>query len=1226
MPVSTFSHGNSTIRAGARSEIVSRWKSTRERILLDEQRVKDQEIQELDGTGLYERSDWPMRPVSVDPPAESGGISLDAFGAATAVQGSHHITDVAAECGPEPQWVLRHNDGGDEAQEWSKYRMSGSGTWPRGRGVLLPVREDEEGIQEVMDVGKGYDSGTSVSPPPNAEEASASSVMRRQKQEAKVTYRNGPSTNDTTASNRSSAADVVNSTPSQECNVIASTTERTPSNASQTNLALNVLDESQRASPVADENNLTPTAETRKSFIVKSSPTEDSSQRSSTYNLYNTTQITQNRECVRYSWQSSQEDEPNRPRINIIKLVSNTATSSAGFPRGEAFGFSVSAGGRRIAAYNSARLYILQTVPLPVGISQDFALKRRPLAVEILDDGTCLAILTDQHTVNVWDLSQHSLERLRTIKLDFPTYCIALAPTGGLLAVAYEGGVEIFSLDPSALPTDRRAVRSQRMDRLSFSQDGSTLLGTTTRINASSSVVVNVPMFPAAPNGVPTSEELKEAWCSELLHPENIRNSSHAIFMREKRDTCTDRLFAWNGIADTFGILNTTNLQYGHVDFPVVISPPLSTCGGLGAAIHSCPAIDEYGDTVAMIVNDRTIRLYIVPHKAEDSEVSVEAHSIDHELDAGYGCPFSDARWVYSDARAASSANSQPHVQGRLLVTSPGSVGNSELPEGSVQDVEGGRIIIFDFDSQFAGQLGQTYSLTLGKTPPQVLKEPELDVADEVALIRRRTVRQSKGGDLSQRPATLGRAATTLNPARNGVRNVNTLSMPRRANSVMSAYPESEAAHSLPDLMESNEAGSPRAAIDEPFLNTAPRSQASLQRAASNAQRHRFQTLEERVHERRGSDSSAAFLPLPEYTEEPNAPLPSRFRAMAGLDIPAPRPMPAVVPKSNTGRNGLSPGSATSLTSTAGKFTPDGIYRAAAAAAQTPARNGSGSIPQHQMSRSLQRAYSNAAGAVGNGPPPRLIGDWMNVSPLVPNGQQGFPLSLSNIPHQVPTTRTTNQEVWDCISPSTPRNNQYRYSTSHLDPSGHHSRHSVGSLPDPCLQTTTSTLPPSQQLHHFATTRRVPPHIQAFRDAAAVSSRTRTKPASLFPTPRPTSHVPHGLTEPISISTIPHPIIAWHAPRPLSPASAPDVPRGNVRSPSIRHQRRTSQNLSLKSAFAPMVKAKRLGFFKRKRKSADGYGDDAGVYEGVRQGKGKGEVMWMVGGGKKEREGGCVVM
>jgi hypothetical protein len=46
MPVSTFSHGSTTIRAGARSEIVSRWNSTRDRILLDDQRVKDQQIQD----------------------------------------------------------------------------------------------------------------------------------------------------------------------------------------------------------------------------------------------------------------------------------------------------------------------------------------------------------------------------------------------------------------------------------------------------------------------------------------------------------------------------------------------------------------------------------------------------------------------------------------------------------------------------------------------------------------------------------------------------------------------------------------------------------------------------------------------------------------------------------------------------------------------------------------------------------------------------------------------------------------------------------------------------------------------------------------------------------------------------------------------------------------------------------------------------------------------------
>ena len=175
MPVSTFSHGSTTIRAGARSEIVSRWNSTRERILLDDQRVKDQQIQELDGTGLYERSDWPMRPVSVSPPAavaESGGNGNGGFEVAV-VEGSHHITDVAT-CEPEAQWVVVADDDGvddvdERPQSWASHRASGNGTWPRGRAALLPVREDEEASHEPVNPRKGRDSGTSVSPSPNPE-------------------------------------------------------------------------------------------------------------------------------------------------------------------------------------------------------------------------------------------------------------------------------------------------------------------------------------------------------------------------------------------------------------------------------------------------------------------------------------------------------------------------------------------------------------------------------------------------------------------------------------------------------------------------------------------------------------------------------------------------------------------------------------------------------------------------------------------------------------------------------------------------------------------------------------------------------------------------------------------------------------------------------------------------------------------------------------------------
>jgi hypothetical protein len=1190
MPVSTFSHESTTVRFGARSEIVSRWHSTRERILQDEYLQQNSQIQELDGTGIHFSESWPLRPASASPtPAETEDKMLDVD---TTIEESHHITSLAPE--PEAQWV---EDDVGMAERMPMQRLSGS--WPRRRTVLLPVSEEVDSRQVL----KGSDSGTFVSAPPDAEEALVTSIAQRRAQESKVSQE--------TSHNVSEEVANALETP-EEPEVTAPLSTRAPSETSLLDRTNASPDQSRRTSPTLDGDFATSTSYARKNSIAKSSILDDTSQISSTHNAHSTTQITHNNGRVRYSWQSVRDEEPNRPRVTILKIVSTAASSSAGFPHGEAFGFSISPGGRRIAAYNSARLYILQTTPLPVGVSQDFELKRRPLAVEVLDDGTFLAILSDQHTVNVYDLSQS--RRCKTIKLDFPTYCIALGPMGGLLAAAYEGGVEIFSLDPTALPTDRRAVRSQRMDRLSFSQDGSTLLGTTTRVNASSSVIVNVPVFPASPDGVPTSEELKEAWCSELLHPENIRNSSHASFMREDGNTCNDRLFAWNGIADTFGMLNTTDLQYGNVDFPVVVSPPLSTCGGCGAAIKSVPALDEYGDTVAMIVNDRTVRLYIVPHKASENGVGVEAHSIDHELDEGYGYPFSDARWVYSDTNRPPQSNNQAHVQGRLLVTSPGGVGDSGLPEELVQDLEGGRIIMFDFDTQFSGQATQTYSLALGKSPPQTLEEPEVDVADEVALIRRRTINQSKGGGLSQRPVTLGRAATTFNPARNGSRSNSPAYNLRRANSAMSVYSgHPDAARSLPDLLETNEASEPTTAIDEPFLNTAPRSQASLQRAASNSQRHRFQALEERSQQRMSGDSTAGFLPLPEYTEEPNAPLPSRFRVMAGLDShPLPEPKPAVATKSNARHSGGFQAQTSTPSSAVSRETIDQVFAGPVATTPT-ARSTRRNSAQPQIPRSLQRAYSQAV--IGTGQAPVLIGDWQNVSPIGPSGQYGFPSSFNNGASQSAAPRASSEEPWDPVSSDKLRSNRYRHSTSLLNPPGHRTPHSSPNPTTPAyLQSATPTFTPQpQQSPNFTALprRRMPAHMQAFHDTAATTS----SPTSLFSATQLPDHVPHRILEPIS--TIPHPVTAWHPPAPSSPAPAPDVPRGNARSPDVLranmrssdvlrasmrspdvlranmrspnsgHSRQASLIGRTATAFPTTVKAKKLGFFKRKRKGVD---------------------------------------
>ncbi|KAF7191132.1 hypothetical protein HII31_07492 [Pseudocercospora fuligena] len=1288
MPVSTFSPDHT---ARSRGGLIQRWNSTQDRINADERRRGMSEMQELDGIGLYDRPDWPLASSPTEPDSQQRVKVLQQDGRAELEQ--ELVEEAAVVRSVEdlnmpmdsPTYTTEHDVSDFDASDDDDIDHPGPLETLR---TPQPLRR-EEAVQNPTPFRAAH---RDLESPPHHTHAEVSPIRSDQASQARVSPSIAPQPEIEEPEERPSPEvngqemDVEDDDDLGELRDIATPIPLGPNTPEQQQGTF-----SPRVNGHAYTNS-TPTSNGSnfRSSISKGPMNTPPQRRTSTRNsFYNTTQIAHPKDRVRYSWQSAQDDEPNRPRIHVIKLVSNTATASAGFPTGEAFGFSISPGGRRIAVYNSARLYVLQTAALPVGITQDYALKRRPLAVELVDEGTTIAILADDHTINVYELG-HVLKRTRTIKLDFPTSTIALAPTGGLLAAAYEGGIEVFSLHPEATPSDRRAVRCVKMDRISFSEDGSTLLGTTTRINASSTVVVSVPVFPSQANGLPTHEELREAWCSELLHPENIRNSSHATFMREDRKTTNERLFAWNGLEDTFGILNVADMQYGTIDFPVVISPPLSTCGGLGAAIHSCPAMDEHGDTVAMIVNDRTIRLYIVPHKADEDATSVEAHSIDHELDEGYGCPFSEARWVYSSASLPAPLDNKTAVKGRLIVTSPGGVTENGISEESVEEIEGGRIILFDFDPQFAGQPGVTFNLTLGKSPPQMLEEEQIDVSEAISLVRRRTVNQNRSNALNARPATLGRSATMhgnrnnrgMSPA------ISAAGMSRSRNSMLSIGSlQSDAARSLPDLQESNEAIE---AFEEPYVQGAPRSQASLQRAASNAQRHRFQTLEERQQERVSVDSSGHFLPLPEYTEEPNAPLPSRFRAMAGLDAPAVfnRPKPAVVTTVNGNANAPSPSSSSSATPRTAppdigeNFSADLAFRAATAnlaaghpmttetiieeprnstllqspvstptsipssmqrnshygafephpasrdAPNPPTRTGTFDArtdtftrvgpPGRQgtfdslssLPRSLQRAYSNAnaVSPIANYAPPSLNGDWNNaVSPIVQ--------PPSSLHEQTSVSGAPPSEAWDVISPvasndthatfaRTPNGaNPYRYSTSLLNPPGH--------MPPPRASTSSggsSATVPGMTTHSAA--RRMPPHMQAFRNAAAANAS-----ASLFPPTQPSNHVP--LRQPKSnASSVAHPITAWHPPA-ASTSHPPGSSYGSVRR---SHSRKSS--LAGKSAFPSTAKAKRLGFFKKSRKPdpfTPMYGRDN--YENSSMMETKSMMTWMTKSDSK-----CAVM
>ena len=1241
----------------------------------DERRMSMNQMMEMDGTGLWERENWPLGPgdgagspksprspkIEEDVRDEAVFRKSEDIGREPEVTGmkfdEQDVSDIEEE---DEEHELE--DGTDRRHDDMRKTIV-EAPRARGRSDVSPVREGET-LSPVRSPDSDGLSNRPIASSPTAPSPVRDEHDRRLEPPQDSSREISREREDLRPLPLSSHADVSPVRAEHSHSEFGDTTDDDdddfPNRAPQHDSNGYPVDESpemdDEVPPAFGSGSSTPMANghAMRSSISKTTPPQrqPSSRRSPSI----TTQILFNKERVRYSWQSVQDEEPNRPRIHIIKLVSNTASASAGFPQGEAFGFSISPAGRRIAAFNSARLYILQTGALPVGISQDYALKRRPLAVEIIDEGNLIAILADQHTVNLYDLHEQRMTIIKSIKLDFPTTCIALAPTGGLLAAAYEGGVEIFSLDPNALPTDRRAVRSVKMDRMTFSEDGSTLLGTTTRINVSSTVTVSVPVFPSAQSNIPTHEELKEAWCSELLHPENIRNSSHATFMRENRATCNDRLFAWNGLADTFGILNINDMQYGNIDFPVVISPPLSTCGGLGAAIHSPPAIDEHGDTVAMIVNDRTIRLYIVPHKADDNELSVEAHSIDHELDEGYGCPFSEVRWVYSSASLPAPMTNQTQVQGRLIVASPGGVVDASLGEEMIDDIEGGRIILFDFDPQFAGQPGQTYSLTLGKNPPQLLEEPQVDVAQEVALVRRRTVNQSKGGGLSSRPVTLGRAASTFGGRRDRERPRNEsprgtigISAAHRRSMLSITSLNSEASRSLPDLMESNEGID---TLEEPYAQNAPRSQASLQRAATNAQRHRFQTIEERNQERVSVDSSGGFLPLPEYTEEPNAPLPSRFRAMAGLDTPAQGPKKAAVVTNPDGdhRSPVSSGPSTAPAHVGENFSADQAFGEALAEQNRPSgshqqaqrqeeattptspdsvatanspvarsatshsfqRSGTfDSIGSISMPRSLRRAYGHAP--VGSGPPPSLIGDWANVSPITRSNTADLNSPASRSSTLMNGSSTVREdETWDTISPV--GGSATHSSTSTYNAQSH--------LPDRAASSASSYANSTMSSTNSGPSCRRPPHMQFLHRAAANNAAAS---ASLFPPNQATDHVPLRAPPPRA-GNVAHPITAWHPPA----ASAPSLVSPSSSSGLARHHSRKS-SLSQRSAFASTAKAKDLGFFKRGKKKRpfdpqfDGNGGRGGSRAGGPSGGSVFETKSMFTA-FTNREGKCAIM
>ncbi|OAL40591.1 hypothetical protein AYO20_00327 [Fonsecaea nubica] len=488
-----------------------------------------------------------------------------------------------------------------------------------------------------------------------------------------------------------------------------------------------------------------------------------------------------------------------QPRQTLINLISVNASSSAALPGAEAFRFSFSPNGQSILALSSSRIYVIDAVTDPISVRHELKTMRRPLAASITDDGTILAVLSSKHQANVYHLTPNGVKHIQVLVMDNPPRTIALAPEGTVLAAAYEGGVEVFSLAPNALSTDRRAVRSEGVDILSFSGDGSMLVGSTQSLEEPSAVVITAPFY--TENDLSPKEVHSRMWTTQILFPQISSICSHAELLQGHTEGDANWLFAYDHTLMSYRAVRTDDTRTGVAYFlnpttnrrfslPAPSTAPTATvCGtlvvagfaGSGLWIYGVPEKLDVSPDMGSVVERHEQRLqgrvpltsatgHIEPLMAyspsisgssEDIEDDSLAAKVDWRESLFVKCEriktldgATAAKWVERcEDRPCAFAGK------RLVVVAPGGVDQfmEELGDETMP-VDGSRLSILDFDYSPSKGADRELTIEVGDKEPELLIERMGDMDIEVAMERRRTVRERARGGMR---GGLGRSVTT---------------------------------------------------------------------------------------------------------------------------------------------------------------------------------------------------------------------------------------------------------------------------------------------------------------------------------------------------------------------------------------------------------------------------------------------------------------------------------
>ncbi|KAF4594576.1 F-box domain protein [Ophiocordyceps camponoti-floridani] len=621
-----------------------------------------------------------------------------------------------------------------------------------------------------------------------------------------------------------------------------------------------------------------------------------------------------------------------RPRCTVVKLISNSISSSS-CPGGEGMQFAPSLRGHHLLAYNSSRIYLLDVRGPHLEVRRELKMLRRPASACVTDDATLLAVLSTEVQIDVYDLNRVPPRRKHSLLLNSCPRTMALSSCGSVLVAAYDGGIDVSSLDPGALSTERRSVKCDAVDALTFSLDGTQILGTTTHSSSPSTVVLTAPYYD--PTSQLMDSNLSAMWTTSILFPSTSRDCSHAILLpRDGHHGEAEWTFTYDGSFETFRAVRLDDLRNGTTHFTGPMPRPDSQHKLLPCTL---PSSTLAGDLVAAGFRGSDVWVYGVPGDLDavsdpsgphdgpsnpspgparqSAGLSRHASSRGQDTDGERvpqwqllcdrlrnnlvaGCKVaelagvSNVKWV-GDFAGASGASRE-----RLVVAARGVSGpRLATDEEDVEFMDGGRVALLDFEYGLVD--GQTAEIIIevGTDEPEVLEEEKRDIATEVALVRRRT--RTGGPSSSSRPARTRNGAGTLPDGLDALPMVDDdgdVVRGRRSSSKGAAIIMADGCHQ--GSMEEQEA------LDAPYAHASPRSGSTLRRAATAAAANRrlnpctadgrrieYRRADGRAEHPHESDADDWVPPPPPYQkEDPGGDLPAFLRGPAVAPPPTPPP------------------------------------------------------------------------------------------------------------------------------------------------------------------------------------------------------------------------------------------------------------------------------------------------------------------------------------------------